>query len=77
MIIIGDVHGGFDTLRKLVDKLPQDENICFVGDLIDRGPKSVEVVDFVIDNGFDCVLGNHEDLMIQAEKYLDMESAQI
>lgn len=76
-IIIGDVHGGFNTLRKLVDKLPQDENICFVGDLIDRGPKSVEVVDFVIENGFDCVLGNHEELMIHAEKYLDREAAQI
>jgi serine/threonine protein phosphatase 1 len=71
MIVIGDVHGGFDTLIKLIEKLPND-NICFVGDLIDRGPKSAQVVDFVIENNYDCVLGNHEELMIHSEKYLDI-----
>jgi serine/threonine protein phosphatase 1 len=65
MIIIGDVHGCIKTLKTLLTKLPTDD-ICFVGDLIDRGPKSMEVVEFVRKNNYDCVLGNHENMMINA-----------
>lgn len=60
MIVIGDVHGEYDKLMQLIDKLPQTDDLCFVGDLIDRGPKSKEVVDFVINNNYKCVIGNHE-----------------
>lgn len=65
MIVIGDVHGCYKTLLALYSSLPKDD-ICFVGDLIDRGPKSRSVVQFVIDNGFDCVCGNHEKFMIDS-----------
>lgn len=47
----------------LLDKLPNDK-ICFAGDLIDRGPKSAQVIEFVRANGHDCVRGNHEQMMI-------------
>lgn len=63
--IIGDVHGCYLTLRALIDKLEKDSKIIFVGDLIDRGPRSKEVVQFVKENNFDCVLGNHELFMIK------------
>ena len=62
--IIGDVHGEFDSLRLLTDKLPKDSNLIFVGDLVDRGKKSKEVVEFVKSNNYLCVLGNHEKMMI-------------
>lgn len=66
--IIGDVHGCYKTLVALVNKLPNKQNskICFVGDLIDRGNDSRNVVKFVRDNGFDCILGNHEYFMIES-----------
>jgi len=64
MIIIGDIHGSLKTLKALLAKVPKDEEICFVGDLIDRGPYSAEVVQFIIDNGYYCVKGNHEDLFL-------------
>jgi len=64
MIVIGDVHGEYNILMNLFDKLPQTKNICFVGDLIDRGPDSKKVVDFVRENGYNCVLGNHEDILL-------------
>ena len=63
MIIIGDVHGCYDTLVALLDKLP-DDDVCFVGDLIDRGPKSKDVVELVKNGDYFCVLGNHEDMAI-------------
>lgn len=70
MVIIGDVHGCYKTLLALIAKLPdKNEQICFVGDLIDRGPSSREVVQYVIDNGHLCVLGNHEDMMINDDMF--------
>jgi serine/threonine protein phosphatase 1 len=64
--IIGDVHGCYKTLLALIDKLPNKENsnICFVGDLIDKGSNSKDVVEFVKSNNYPCVLGNHEKYMI-------------
>lgn len=80
--IIGDVHGCYKTLRALINKLPNKEKskICFVGDLIDRGTRSKEVIDFIIENNYDSVLGNHEYFMIKSlpliledKKYLHSE----
>jgi serine/threonine protein phosphatase 1 len=62
--VIGDVHGHYNTLLALVEKLPKDAKLIFVGDLIDRGPHSVEVVKFVRESGHLCVMGNHEEAMI-------------
>ena len=51
--VIGDIHGCFDTFMALVAKLPKDAKICLAGDLIDRGPKSRQVVQYVMDNDID------------------------
>ena len=67
--VIGDIHGCFDTFMALIAKLPEDAKICLVGDLIDRGPKSRQVVQYVIDNKIDCVQGNHEDMMVEQPVY--------
>ena len=60
--IIGDVHGCFNTLLKLIDQFPNKEKsqICFVGDVIDRGPYSCETVKLIIQNNYKMVMGNHE-----------------
>lgn len=65
MIVIGDVHGCIKTLKALVEKLPKDQEIVFVGDLIDRGPDSAQVVEFVRTNNYRTVKGNHEEMAIQ------------
>lgn len=76
MIIIGDVHGCYDTLMALVAKLPKDD-ICLVGDLVDRGPKSRQVVQWAIDNKIPCVKGNHEDMMVAACKSDEIEPYEV
>ncbi len=62
-IIIGDIHGCYDELQYLLDKvgLNKDDQIISAGDIIDRGPKSMEVVKFFRE-GKEClvVCGNHE-----------------
>lgn len=71
--IIGDVHGCYKTLLALIDQFPNKQNskIVFVGDLIDKGPNSKAVIDFIKDNDYDCVLGNHEIYFIEYSKYLE------
>ena len=63
--IIGDVHGMYNTLLVLLKNLPSDANIIFVGDLIDRGKYSAEVVKLIREKGYRCVLGNHENTVIR------------
>ena len=64
VIVIGDVHGCLKTLQSLISLLPKDDEIVFVGDLIDRGPSCVDTLKFVRDRGYKVVRGNHEDLML-------------
>lgn len=64
IIIIGDIHGSYKTLMALIAKFPPGIPIVFVGDLVDRGPDSRRVVQFIIENGHECVKGNHEQMMI-------------
>jgi len=67
-IFIGDVHGHYDGLMQLLETIAvdSDDRLYFVGDLIDRGPKSAQVVEFVRDNAHPCVMGNHEQLLLEA-----------
>ncbi|MEO0489379.1 MAG: metallophosphoesterase family protein [Cyanobacteria bacterium P01_A01_bin.123] len=67
-VFIGDVHGHYDGLMQLLDEisLASDDRLYFVGDLIDRGPKSAQVVEFVRAHADGCVLGNHEQLLLEA-----------
>jgi len=74
--IIGDIHGCARTFLELVRKLPTGnlQDIVLVGDLIDRGPRSKDVVEFVMENNVPCVLGNHEQMLldwIEGEEYRD------
>ena len=63
--VIGDIHGCIHTLEKLYRKLSGEKFVYSVGDLVDRGKYSKEVVAFAIENGIKTVKGNHEDMMIQ------------
>lgn len=61
--IIGDVAGNYETLLALLKKMPAGATPIAVGDMVDRGPKSREVLSFFMKNGM-SVMGNHEHMMI-------------
>ena len=63
--VIGDVHGEYEKLVTLLAKLPKNAQICFVGDVVDKGKQSSKVIDLIIKNDYLCVLGNHEIMMSQ------------
>ena len=59
---IGDVHGCFDTLEQLLQQIPNKSRLVFIGDIVNRGPKSLETIRTVMRMGdrAACLLGNHE-----------------
>lgn len=62
---IGDIQGCYAPFAELLRRLkfkPQRDRLWLVGDLVNRGPKSLEVLRAVIELGdaVDCVLGNHD-----------------
>lgn len=65
LLVIGDVHGCFDELQALLNQYgfperAEDTTVIYVGDLVNKGPKSAEVVKFVRTSGALCVRGNHD-----------------
>jgi len=72
---VGDIHGCFEKLKFLMGKIQLDaerDTLVFLGDYIDRGAQSFEVVQYLIKlrREIDDVVflkGNHEDLLL---KYL-------
>ncbi|MFB2982958.1 metallophosphoesterase family protein [Microseira sp. BLCC-F43] len=67
-IVIGDVHGHYKGLMTLLEAIAPDseERIYFLGDLIDRGPQSAQVVKFVQESSYNCLLGNHEQMLLDS-----------
>ena len=65
-IIIGDVHGHYDGLMALLEAIApgSDDQVYFLGDLIDRGPQSAQVVKFVRQSSYPSLLGNHEQMLL-------------
>lgn len=63
--VIGDIQGCFDEFQELLEKIQFDvtrDQLWLAGDLINRGPKSLDVLRFVRELGDACkiVLGNHD-----------------
>lgn len=77
---IGDIHGRSDALEDLIDIIKGDMNLSansgrplmvFLGDYVDRGPKSKDVVDFILrlqaNPSFEVIVlkGNHEEAILR------------
>jgi serine/threonine protein phosphatase 1 len=74
IIAVGDIHGCVHALEALVDAISPtaDDQLVLLGDLIDQGPESREVLDRVIELRKSCqvvlIEGNHEEMMYAARE---------
>jgi predicted kinase len=83
--VIGDIHGVFDDMIELLEKLgyvvdndkishPDDRKLLFAGDILDRGLESVKVIKFVqnaVRQGHYAIKGNHEVKQLRIQKMFD------
>ena len=70
--VIGDIHGMLSALKRLIWSIeeiyekPKETKLIFLGDYIDYGPSSKELIDFIM--GIPCekvlLMGNHEDMLL-------------
>ena len=72
---VGDIQGCFDSFMRLLERCafdPKHDRLWLVGDLVNRGPRSLETLRFVRDLGPTAVavLGNHDlSLLMAAEGF--------
>ena len=64
--IIGDIHGCLSELEILLDRIGSEAHLIFVGDYIDRGPDSFQVVERLLreKHRSTFLMGNHEAMML-------------
>jgi serine/threonine protein phosphatase 1 len=80
LLAISDIHGCYNTFHELVVnriKLDKYDKLVLLGDYIDRGPQSREVIDFIIDlktRNFNVVplAGNHESMLVDSFRNPEM-----
>lgn len=72
--VIGDVAGNYLTLKALLGKMPKDSELLCLGDPVDRGPRSKEVVEFLMNNG-KTINSNHAHLMVECWEHSAMPGA--
>lgn len=74
LFAIGDIHGCYEPLRELIEhkiEIIKSDRLVFLGDYIDRGNQSREVIDYIIglqkkDFEIITLIGNHESMLLNA-----------
>ena len=85
LIAIGDIHGCYELLLELLERSiifdPDEDRLVFLGDYLDRGASSKEVVDYVWElkkhypGQIVLLKGNHEDLALRSMLCAEDEDA--
>ena len=74
--VVGDIHGHLSTLRALVHRLnlTEEDRLVLLGDMIDRGPDSAGVIEYIREHPqILAIKGNHEQMAIQSLQSTNIE----
>ena len=73
--VMTDIHGRLTELKALLAQIPDGAKIVFLGDYIDRGSESREVVALVrsLPNAV-CLRGNHEDMICMPDPHMWLDN---
>lgn len=75
--VVGDIHGDFKKLYKKLLELNFDfdnDRLFSVGDLIDRGPESIDVLTWLTYKWFFPIFGNHEIMVYEYHNKIDWQT---
>lgn len=76
LILIGDVHGSLTPLKNFLKHVKYDggkeDLVLLLGDFINKGPDSIGVIEYAMNNNIECILGNHELAMFK--RYIQLHS---
>ncbi|KAK6190096.1 hypothetical protein SNE40_002031 [Patella caerulea] len=68
VFVVGDIHGCCDELQEIVSEAQKEHGdtlFIFVGDMVNKGPKNVEVLDFISTLKSYAVRGNHDEVVLR------------
>ena len=67
VVVVGDIHGCYEELLQLLDmcRVDSDTSVILVGDLVNKGPFSAEVVRYARLNNLWSVRGNHDEALLK------------
>ena len=74
--VISDIHGQLEKLETLMEKinLKDSDNLYVLGDVVDRGPKPMECLQYLMAMpNVHCLAGNHDIMFLDCIKFLDKE----
>ncbi len=72
--VTSDIHGRLDRLKKLIEtiELCENDTLYIIGDLVDRGEKPIETIEFVMNHPqIEVIMGNHDEMFLYSLKYED------
>ncbi len=80
IFVVGDIHGCYNTFKRLLQthcKIRKEDTLYLLGDYLDRGPYSKEVIDYILDlmnEGWDVrpLIGNHELMLLESIDSISM-----
>ncbi|WP_020396560.1 metallophosphoesterase [Thiolinea disciformis] len=74
--VVGDIHGHFSALESLLGQVHFDgrkDRLFSVGDLVDRGPESWRLIEFLNHPWFHAIRGNHEQMLLDSADSFDVK----
>lgn len=65
IFVCSDIHGNYEVYKKAVDKLSVNDTLYILGDVIDRGPDGITIIqDMMLRDNVHFLVGNHEWMLL-------------
>ena len=65
MLIISDIHGNFAALQSIAEAADDVERVLFLGDVVDYGPQPRECIEWLRENSWLNLRGNHDNAVFE------------
>lgn len=66
--VCSDLHGQYELYKDMLDQVKKGEKLYILGDVIDRGPDGIKILEDIMEQGerVELLVGNHELMMVQS-----------